>query len=227
MTAAATPPPPRDRPLVVVNCAVSLDGRLAYAGGKPAVLSGPEDRKRVQQLRAGSGAILVGIGTVLADDPSLRVHWDELGTPPGPDPLRVVLDSTGRTPAGARILDGSRPTLVATNGACTRRFPENVEVFRSGPARVELPPLLAELGRRGVRSLMVEGGAHVIGSFLAERLVDRLTVFVAPQIIGAESAPSMVVWPGEPGQPAAQLVRRELRPLDGGLLATFEPTPPR
>ncbi|HZY70603.1 MAG TPA: dihydrofolate reductase family protein [Thermoplasmata archaeon] len=225
MTDHRTPDRNGRRPFVFVNCAISLDGRLAYAGGRPARLSGPEDRRRVQELRASSDAILVGIGTVLADDPSLRVHWDELGLPPGRAPLRVVLDSTGRTPERARVLDGTQPTLVATAQECARRFPTGVEVFRTGAPRVDLVRLLEELGRRGVRSVMVEGGSHVIGSFLAEGLVERLTVFVAPQIVGAASAPPMVAWPENVRDSApVQFVRKELRPIDGGLLATFEPT---
>ncbi len=105
---------------MLLNCAVSMDGRLALAGGARARLSSEEDLRRVQQLRAAVDAIVVGVGTVLLDDPSLRVHWELLGRPPGRNPTRVVLDSRGRTPAGARILDETAPTVVAV-GEANRR----------------------------------------------------------------------------------------------------------
>ncbi|EQD29124.1 2,5-diamino-6-hydroxy-4-(5-phosphoribosylamino)pyrimidine 1-reductase, partial [mine drainage metagenome] len=105
------------RPFVWLNAAMSLDGRLAYAEGRRALLSGPEDLRRVQDLRRSLDAILVGSGTVLADDPSLRVHWERVVEDPplrGAQPTRVVLDARGRLPSGARVLDGSLPTLVFT-----------------------------------------------------------------------------------------------------------------
>ena len=215
---------PTSRPLVHVNCAVSADGRLALAGGRRARLSGPEDLVRVQAIRAASDAILVGVGTVLVDDPSLRVHWDLLDRPPGREPLRVVLDSSGRTPDTARVLDGRSPTLIATTSACLRRFPQGVEVFAAGRERVDLPSLLTELHRRGVAQLMVEGGSEVIASFLRERLVDRLTVYVAPVLIGGASAPPMMRGPETHDESAwvgLRLVAAE--PLGSGLLVTWEP----
>jgi 2,5-diamino-6-(ribosylamino)-4(3H)-pyrimidinone 5'-phosphate reductase len=212
------------RPFVWANCAVSLDGRLAYAGGRRARLSGPEDLKRVQEIRAGSQAILVGIGTIVADDPSLRVHWELLGRAPGPSPLRVVLDSRGRLESSARVLDGSQPTLIATAAGVTRRFPAGVEHFAAGEGRVDLDRLLEELARRGVRQLMVEGGGGVLASFLRGSLVDRLTVFVAPVVIGGTTAPSMVGGPDAAGAAkAVSLERQEARPIDGGWLLTYVP----
>src|SRR5580658_1766342 len=125
------------RPKVHLNCAISLDGRLAYAGGKRALLSGPHDLARVQQLRADLDAILVGVGTVVADDPSLRVHWDLLQRAPGREPLRVILDTQGRLPRTSKVLDGSQPTLVATSSACERVFPGSAEVVRFGETEVD------------------------------------------------------------------------------------------
>lgn len=209
-------------PFVWANCAVSLDGRLAYARGRRARLSGPEDLRRVQELRAASQAILVGVGTVRLDDPSLRVHWELLGRPPGPAPWRVVLDSRGSTPESARVLDGAQPTLVATAAGCERRFPEGVAQFAAGEGRVDLRALLAELGRRRVRQLLVEGGSAVLGSFLREGLVDRLTVFVASVVIGDREAPSMVSGLETPdADRALRLERGELRALDDGWLLSY------
>ncbi|HTT26201.1 MAG TPA: dihydrofolate reductase family protein, partial [Thermoplasmata archaeon] len=147
-----------DRPFVWANCAMSLDGRLAYAGGRRARLSGPEDLRRVHALRADCQAIIVGVGTVRADDPSLRVKWELLDRPPGPGPLRVVLDSRGTVPPGAKVLDGSQPTLIATVAGAPTAFPPSVETFGAGTDRVDLPMLLGELHRRGHRRVLVEGG---------------------------------------------------------------------
>ncbi len=213
-----------DRPYVWANCAVSLDGRLAYAGGARARLSGPGDLKRVQELRIASQAILVGRGTVVADDPSLRVHWELLDRPPGPEPLRVVLDSGGTIPDSARVLHVPPATLVATAEGVPRRYPEGVETFAAGAPGVDLERLLAELGRRGVHQLLVEGGSAVLASFLRGGLVDRLTVYVAPVIIGGATAPPMVGGIETPGEPeAVPLVREDGRALDDGWLLTYGP----
>ena len=213
-----------DRPFVHVNCAVSADGRLAYADGRRARLSGPEDLARVQALRAECEAILVGAGTVRLDDPSLRVHWDLLHRSPGRDPLRVILDSRGRTPEKAQVLDGRRPTLVATAKGCPRKFPASVDVFAAGEDRVDLPALLHELGRRGISKLLVEGGAEVIASFLRGRLTDRLTVYVAPVLIGGTSAPPMMRGPEtqDEGETVALSLTSSER-LGPGLLLTWDP----
>jgi len=210
------------RPRVHLNCAVSLDGRLAYAGGARARLSGPEDLRRVQGLRATSDAILVGVGTVLADDPSLRVHWELLGTPPGPEPLRVVLDSVGRTPGDARVLGPGAATLIATATACRREFPSHVLRYAGGEGRVDVPGLLGFLVGRGVRSVLVEGGSQVLASFLRGGWFDALTVYVAPVVIGGATAPTMVGGPESLGaENVVRLARQELRPLDDGVLLSF------
>jgi 2,5-diamino-6-(ribosylamino)-4(3H)-pyrimidinone 5'-phosphate reductase len=205
---------------------MSVDGRLAYANGARARLSGPEDIARVQRLRADSDAVLVGVGTVLRDDPALRIHWDLLGQPPGRSPFRIVLDSNGRTPDSARFLDGSQPTLVITRADCTREFPPHVETFRTGRESVDLSALLRYLQERGVRRVMVEGGATVIASFFRAGLVDRLTVYVAPVLIGGRTAPPLLLGPETPGPHEAIGLRRvDSVPLGDGILLTFEPSP--
>jgi 2,5-diamino-6-(ribosylamino)-4(3H)-pyrimidinone 5'-phosphate reductase len=213
------------RPYVHVNCAISLDGRLAFAGGKRAILSGPHDLARVQGLRADLGAVLVGVGTVLLDDPSLRIHWDLLNRPPGPPPLRICLDGRGRLPPSARLLDGTQPTIVATTKSAGRPYPATVETIVAGPGpEVDLPILLRALADRGTRGLLVEGGAHVIASFLRAGLVDRMTVYVAPVLIGGETAPSLMAGP-ESHSPEdwIELRRDSAEPLDDGVLISLRP----
>lgn len=214
------------RPFVQVNCAVSVDGRLAYAGGARARLSGPEDLERVQRLRADSDAILVGVGTVLLDDPSLRVHWELLGEARPHSPLRVIVDSMGRTPPNARVLDGTTPTLFATVEPCERTFPAGVEVFRRGRTEVDLAGLLEHLSGRGIRRLLVEGGSRILTSFFRGRLVDRFTVYIAPVLIGGATAPSLIGGAEAPGPESTVGLRQvSVAPLGAGLLATYEPAP--
>jgi 2,5-diamino-6-(ribosylamino)-4(3H)-pyrimidinone 5'-phosphate reductase len=210
------------RPKVWLNCAISLDGRLAYAGGRRARLSGPADLARVQRLRAESDAILVGVGTVILDDPSLRVHWELLDGKQGGEPLRVVLDSRGRTPPASRVLGGKIPTLIAIAEGAKVRFPPGVETFAAGRDHVDLAQLLAHLVGRGVRSVLVEGGSQVLASFLRQGLFDVFTVYVAPVVIGGATAPTMVagVETGGP-QEAVGLERTGAEPIDDGVLLSF------
>ena len=218
---------PARRPVVWVNCAASLDGRLAYAGGGRARLSSREDLVRVQQLRANSDAILIGVGTVLHDDPSLRVHWDLLSEPPGRDPTRVILDSRGRTPDGAKVLDGSAPTIIATSKRSSRTFPPSVHVVVAGRDRVDLRELLAALFGLGIRRLMVEGGAEVIASVLREGLFDRLTIYYAPVVIGGTTAPPIVRGPETRGPAEVRAVELlGVERLGEGYVASYAPRAP-
>lgn len=224
--AESAAPPHSVRPAVWVNCAASADGRLAYAGGRRARLSSPEDLRRVQQLRANADAILVGVGTVVHDDPSLRVHWELLGLPEGKSPTRVVVDSSGRTPEKARVLDGTAPTIVATSERCTRTFPPHVHTVVAGGAKVDLARLFVRLHELGIRRLMVEGGAEILASVLREGLFDRFTVYYAPAVIGGATAPPVAGGP-DPDPPEAT-VRLRLLTLDRlgeGYVVTYTPIP--
>jgi riboflavin-specific deaminase-like protein len=225
---SSTPAPAAGRPFVLANCAVSADGKLAYAGGVRARLSGPEDLRRVQQLRKTSEAILVGAGTVRLDDPSLRVHWELLGERAGREPLRVILEGRSPLPSRSRVLDGSRPTLIAGPDEGHTEYPAPVERFRAGQGSVDLASLLRHLEGRGVRQLLVEGGSRVLGSFLSSGLVDEFTIFVAPVLIGDDRAPPMLAGLSTPDEHSAiglELVSSQ--PLDSGTLLCYRPaTPP-
>jgi len=221
-----TPKPPGvRRPAVWANCAASLDGRLAFAGGQRAALSGPEDLVRVQRLRATSDAILVGVGTVVKDDPSLRVHWELLGEPAGRNPTRIVVDASGRTPSDARVLDGSTPTIVATSERSTRVFPSHVKTIVAGATRVDLGRLFSVLYDLGVRRLMVEGGAEILSSVVRAGLFDRFSVYYAPIVIGGATAPSIASGPETRGpDDVASLELVGLERLGSGFLATYAPS---
>ena len=216
---------PEGRPKVWLNCAVSLDGRLAFAGGVRARLSSPEDLERVQRLRAEVDGILVGVGTVILDDPSLRVHWELLRRSPGPAPRRIVLDGRGRTPEGARVLDGSAPTIVVTTARCRRSFPPHVRTVVAGAERVDLHATFAELHRLGLRRVLVEGGASVFASVVREGLFDRWTVYYAPVAIGGSTAPPLLAGPESHG--LGETVPVELVGVERvgvGFVATYLPS---
>jgi len=211
-----------------VNCAASADGRLAFAGGVRARLSSPEDLVRVQRLRADVAAIVVGVGTVVADDPSLRVHWELLGERPRAEPTRVVVDGSGRTPEGARVLDGSAPTIVATTEGASRRYPAHVRTIAAGRGRVDLGAVFARLAEEKLRRLLVEGGAEILGSVLRAGLFDRLTVYYAPEVIGADTAPPIVGGPA--ARSFAETVGLELTGVERtgvGYVASYRPRSPR
>lgn len=208
------------RPRVLLNCACSLDGRLAAPDGSPIRLSDDGDLRRVHRMRAASDAILVGVGTVLADDPSLRVKAHMAH---GPDPLRVVLDTHGRIPPGARVLDGSAPTLVITGpggkapvGAYHAQVP--VEAGKAG--RLDLAAVLALLWDRGVRTVMVEGGGRVLRTFLEADLWDAWTLYQAPVLVGGDGP---CLWPGAPADPPFPLRVERAERAGGGVLWAFSP----
>ena len=206
------------RPHVVINAAMSVDGKIALSGGKPVRLSNEEDLRRVHALRAKADAVLVGIGTVLKDDPKLTVKAEYVK---GRNPLRIVLDSRGRTPAGANVLDRSAPTLIVTSEASKRTFPE-VEVLRIGKDEVDLESLLDRLAARGIRLLLVEGGSTVIGSFLRRGLADELKVFVASEVLGGLSAPTLVgSRDATPAEDAVRLRLDRAAPLGDGVLLEY------
>ncbi len=160
----------RGTPYVIWKFAATLDGRSAAADGTSRWITSPEARADVHRIRAGVDAVIAGIGTVLADDPQLTVRT--AAGPAARQPLRVVVDGGSRTPADARVLDGSAPTWVVT-----------------GPGgRVDLRAMLRELYDRGVRTALLEGGPTLAGAFLAEGHVDRVVAYLAPKLLGAGPA---------------------------------------
>ena len=175
------------RPRVIINAAMSVDGKIALSDGKAVRLSNEEDLRRVHRLRAEADAILVGVGTVLMDDPKLTVKAEYAK---GRNPLRVVLDSKGKTPERAHVLDGTAPTLIVTSEDSNRTFPR-AEVLRCGKDQVDLVLLLEQLSSRGIKMVLVEGGSTVIWSFLRDGLADELRVFISSRVLGGQSAPTV------------------------------------
>ncbi len=188
-------------PFVTSKFAMSLDGKIADRAGRSKWITGELARARAHELRAESDAILVGIGTVIADDPRLTAR-DTAGRPRSSQPLRVVVDSKGRIPLDAAVASGEGHTLIACIGMEESKRSElaargvEVEVLPGHHGRVNLDALLKLLGGRGVTSILVEGGGKVAGSFFDGGLVDRVAAFIAPMIVGGRSAPGPVAGDG-------------------------------
>ena len=153
------------RPYVIINCAISADGKLALPIRKQTKISSKEDMKRVYELRSQCDAIIVGVSTIIADDPGLVVKFD--GKLAEKQPLRIVLDTQGRIPDGAEVLDERAPTLIAIGKDCSREF-TGVDTFICGEAKIDLEALLEELHSRGIKKLLVEGGGETLWSFISE-----------------------------------------------------------
>lgn len=184
------------RPYVSLKMAQSLDGAIADSEGRSQWITGPQSRQQVQRLRRGADAVMVGVGTVLADNPSLLCR-----DPDAPPSLhRIVVDSQGRTPATATVLcDGqSRRTVMATTEACPKAVREGWEAAgatvwtlpQTPSGQVDLSALLERAGREGWLHVLCEGGATLAGALVSANLADALHVMVAPIILGARTASS-------------------------------------
>lgn len=207
------------RPDVQINFAMSLDGRIALGTGEQTRLSNEPDLKRVHMLRNSVDAILVGIGTVLSDDPSLTVKEKYVKNPK--NPVRVVLDSKLRIPENAKVLDGRAKTIIYTTSKSDRKL--NAEIKVCGEGNVDLKCMLNDLYARGIRSLLVEGGSRVIGSFLKENLVDRLTVFIAPFIIGPGAPPAATLPTAKKIEEMVRMRVESVSKLGEGILIELVP----
>ena len=177
------------RPYVIAKFAVSLDGMVGAPQAGVRWLTGPAAVERVHQDRDRVDAILVGSGTVLADDPALTARPG--GTAASRQPVRVVLDSRGRSPVTARVFGGSTPTIVATAPASPRPWKESLQQrgvtvleLEEGATGINLEQLLLALGQRNIVSLIAEGGPTVHAALLANDLVDEVHAYIAPRILG-------------------------------------------
>ncbi|MEW6659017.1 MAG: bifunctional diaminohydroxyphosphoribosylaminopyrimidine deaminase/5-amino-6-(5-phosphoribosylamino)uracil reductase RibD [Thermodesulfobacteriota bacterium] len=217
-------------PFVIAKAACSLDGKIATASGESQWLTGEKARSLGHQLRHQVDAILVGVGTIIADDPQLTTRLPSRKTENRKpktenrfkDPIRIVLDSRLRLALSARLLhlDSAAATWIACTDAAPKEkikalkdlgaevlvmpgmvretHPTEIPASVTPEARdlVSLPPLLKELGRRQVQSLLVEGGGETLGSFFDQRLVDKFYFFYAPKILGGKTAPGMLAGAG-------------------------------
>ncbi len=188
-------------PFVIAKFAASLDGRIAAASGQSRWISGPQTREWAHQQRVAVDAILVGVNTILVDDPQLTARPG--GQEAERQPLRVVADSRGRTPPTARVLQGPGRVLIATSGRSDPSWRATMEaagaevlVLPCDGDSLDLGALLRTLGERGILFLLVEGGGVLLGSLFDQALVDKVQAVIAPLIIGAAEAPAAVAGRG-------------------------------
>lgn len=190
------------RPYVILKLAVSPDGKIGAAGGKPLAITGEAVRDRVHLLRAQCDAILVGIGTVLADDPQLNCRLPGMAAR---SPVRVVLDHSLRIPASSQLVRSARETPLwvlgselAEAAAATRLGAAGAQIIRVAPggaSKLDLPAVLHALAGKGLSRLMVEGGSRVAASFVAADLVDEIWLFRGAEAVGAEGVDALDAMP--------------------------------
>jgi 2,5-diamino-6-(ribosylamino)-4(3H)-pyrimidinone 5'-phosphate reductase len=221
-----------DKPFIFINSAMSADGKISTWQRKQLRISGTIDFDRVDQLRATSDAVMVGIGTVLADDPSLTVKSaqrkaERKAKGLDENPIRIVIDSQARTPLEADIFkkgEGKRIVVVSSSASS-----ENVDALRkkaiviiSGDTRIDLPDVMQQLHRLGIKHLMVEGGATLNWAMLSSRLVDEIYTFVGNIIIGGQMAPTLVDGKGFTDTSTLPLELISAEKIETGLLLKWK-----
>ncbi|WP_254768635.1 2,5-diamino-6-(ribosylamino)-4(3H)-pyrimidinone 5'-phosphate reductase [Salinilacihabitans rarus] len=214
---------------VVVNVAMSADGKLSTRRREQVRISGDEDFARVDRLRADSDAVVVGVGTVLADDPhltvkdpALRERRREAGR--SENPARVVVDSRARTPPDARVLDDEATTYLCTSEAAPvdarAALADRARLVTAGDDRVDLLRAFAALQAEGLERVMVEGGGELIFSLFDAGLVDELSAFVGPTVIGGRDAPTPADGEGFV-EAFPELALEDVERLDDGVLLSW------
>jgi diaminohydroxyphosphoribosylaminopyrimidine deaminase/5-amino-6-(5-phosphoribosylamino)uracil reductase len=213
-------------PFVTLKSALTLDGKTATCSGDSKWVSSDISRKYVHRLRSLVDAVMVGVGTVVADDPLLtsRIRG-------GRDPLRVIVDSSLRIPPASRVLSvaSKASTIIATTpgsaaeGAPVSQWGAELLECKDSAGKVDLHDLLRRLGRRGVQSVMLEGGALLAAAFLRERLIDRCLFFYAPKVLGSDGI-GLFSGPGTMRmEDAIPLVNLRVRRVGGDILVEGEP----
>jgi len=213
------------RPRVIINCAMSADGKIASPTRKQMRISCDEDIERMYRLRNECDAVLVGIGTILADDPKLTVKEKYVKHPK--QPLRIVLDSKGRTPAHALVLNDVTKTLIITAKGKEKTYKgSHIEVVGCKTDRngfIDVKGVLDFLYQKGVRTLLVEGGGTVIWNFLKNKVVDDLYIFIGSCIIGGKDTPTVAEGEGiKSEKDSIPLKIVEVKRVGSGLLIHYQ-----
>lgn len=206
------------RPFIHINCAMSADGKIAGIERKQIRISSDEDKDRVKGLRRKYDAILVGVGTVISDDPHLTVK----GLSKEENQVRIVLDPNGRTPAGAQVTDDRARTVIITSDDCARSW-DGCETIRSPGSGIDLGFAMDRLYSMGIGSILVEGGGTTIASFLKERMFDVLTIYVGSMVIGGSGAPTPADGPGWIAEGGMRLTLRDTVRCGDGVVLEYVP----
>ena len=176
------------RPKIILNCAASADGKIALPNRRSFKLSDRKDFERVHNLRNACDAILIGIGTILEDNPSLTVR---LGNKTETNPIRIILDTNFRTPHNAKVLNDEAKTIIAVGENTKINAKKNIEIIRCGNDQIDLGRLLTKLAKKGINSILVEGGETVMWSFLEKQLFDEFNIFISSMVIGGKTTPTI------------------------------------
>jgi len=217
------------RPYVIVNIAMSADGKTSTCEHRQVRISGVQDFSRVDRLKAGCDAVMVGIGTVLSDDPSLTVKSEECRNyrrKKGWDdhPVRIVVDSGGRIPPDASILhrgEGKRVIAVSGRADATKisELEKKAIIIAAGENKVDLCVLMSELGAMGIHRVLVEGGGTLIAGLITAGLVNEIYTFIGNIIIGGKDAPTFADGEGFIAESAfPRLTLQEARRIEQGIL---------
>lgn len=223
-----------DRPYIHINCASTLDGKIARPDGSRLRISGEHDMERVHRLRAEIGAVLVGAGTVINDDPKLTVK--EKFVPDPPKLTKIILDGKGLIPASSRFLRTEGTSLIATSDSCSGEWFESItEAIEHDDLDAEvlmlpgvddvfdLSNMLEELNRMRVGSVLVEGGSSTISQFVSKDLFDIMTIYYGPMFIGG-SGPTIMGGDGSMNNISSVDIEEVRRTEDGGVLVTVRPS---
>ena len=207
------------KPYIILNCAASADGKIALPNRKKLNLSNDEDFSRVHSLRSECDAIIVGIDTIIQDDPSLTINQKYSD---GENPLRVILDTNYRTPETSQILDNKSKTLIAIGEKTLDKKLDNVDIIRCGNEEINLEKLMENLVEKGAEKVMVEGGETVLWSFLEKELFDELNIFVSSVIIGGEKTPTVAGGKGYLNEESTlKLTLKKIDRIGDGILLKY------
>ena len=220
-----------DRPFVHVNCAATADGKIARPDGSRLRISDEWDMKRVHRLRAGYGAIMVGAGTIITDDPKLTVKESYVPDPPALS--KVVLDGIGRIPVRSRFLETPGPSYIFTTKGSDPEWRKGIAAGnRNGEIRIisldsensviPIDRIMSSLSEVGIGSILVEGGSRVIGSVLESGMFDIFTVYVGPMLMGG-NGPSISLGSGKLDDPSILKLTNTMVTPGGGILLEYRP----
>ena len=206
-------------PEIILNCAASADGKIALPDRKKITLSNKEDFDRVHRLRSECDAILVGIGTVIEDNPKLTTRNGK-----GINPTRIILDTNFRIPKNANVLDGESKTIVAVGENTSVKQNPNIEIIKCGFKQIDLLKLLPELKTKGINKTLVEGGETVMWSFLEKNLFTKLYIFTSNMVIGGTETPTIAG--GNGSKDVTNILKLEVKNakiMGNGVLVEYAP----
>ena len=207
------------KPYTILNCASSADGKIALPNRKKIKLSNHEDFERVHNLRTKCDAIIVGINTVIEDNPNLTVN-EKYAI--GSNPIRIILDTNYRTPINSNILNGESKTVIVIGDKTVDRKLPNVEIFRCGEKEINLNKLLQHLEKLKIKNILVEGGETVLWSFLEKKIFDELNIFVSSVIVGGKDSPSIAGGKGFVDESKIlSLEIKKFKQIGNGILLTY------